>query len=191
MNPLIDRFRGMYETLAGKVHVAAAPQELAEILTAILRDVKPEQIALGELPASLDSAVGDAAKVAGIPAVRPPYKAAELPGTIDAAEIGVSLADFAIAETGTLVEFATDDSMRLISTLPRVHVGLVASAQIVATLAEAAPRVRGVFDGNDRNCVVTFISGPSRSGDIEMKLTLGVHGPEVAHAVVLDWQIDG
>jgi L-lactate dehydrogenase complex protein LldG len=191
MNPTIQQFLGKYEILAGKVHVAANAQQLSEILSGIFRHENPERIALGKMPGSLTAAAESAAVSAGTKTLKPPYRTAELPAAIDAAEVGVSLANFAIAETGTLVEFATDDSVRLISTLPRVHVGLVASEQIVATLMEAAPRVRKAYDDNTHNCAVTFISGPSRSGDIEMKLTLGVHGPAVAHAVVLDWPING
>ncbi len=117
--------------------------------------------------------------------IEPPYSNADLPGAIDAAQAGVSRAEFAIAETGTLVEFATDDALRLVSTLPRLHVGLVRAADLVATLREAAGRVRTFYQQNPKQATVTFISGPSRTADIEMRLTLGVHGPETAHAVVI------
>ena len=57
-------------------------------------------------------------------------------------------------------------------------------------LEDAAPRLRALFQENPRNCVVSFISGPSRTGDIEMILTLGVHGPETAHAIIVEhWDV--
>jgi L-lactate dehydrogenase complex protein LldG len=95
------------------------------------------------------------------------------------------MAAFAIAETGTLVEFTTNDATRLVSTLPRVHIGVCRADAIVETLKDAAVLMRDFYTENPKGAVVTFISGPSRTGDIEMRLTLGVHGPEVAHAVVL------
>jgi L-lactate dehydrogenase complex protein LldG len=83
------------------------------------------------------------------------------------------------------VEFATDDALRLVSALPRIHVGIFRAYDLLATHKEAAAPIREFFIENTQNATATFISGPSRTGDIEMRLTLGVHGPEVAHAVVL------
>ena len=103
----------------------------------------------------------------------------------DRAEVGVTAAEFAIAETGTMVEVAENDANRLVSSLPRIHVCLVRTDALIGTLSDAAPLLREVFALHDKNCVVSFISGPSRTGDIEMKLTLGVHGPEFAHAVLV------
>ena len=59
------------------------------------------------------------------------------------------------------------------------------AADLVATLRDAAGRVRTFYQQNPKHATVTFISGPSRTGDIEMRLTLGVHGPETTHAVVI------
>src|SRR5207248_351183 len=103
---------------------------------------------------------------------------------IDRAQVGISAPDFAIAETGSIVEITTDDSMRLVSTLPAVHIAVLPANKILASLSEAAIHIRDAFERNHGNCVVTFISGPSRSGDIEMKLTLGVHGPKASHVVI-------
>ncbi len=122
---------------------------------------------------------------AGVQVITPPFHHTTLPEAIDTAQIGISMADFAIAETGTIVEFSTDDAYRLVSTLPRVHVGIVKVQDMLERLQDAAPRVRDFFLRHPRNGTVTFISGPSRSGDIEMRLTLGVHGPEKTHAIVL------
>ena len=121
----------------------------------------------------------------GAEVIKPPYNRSDLPELIDSAHVGISWTKFAIAETGSLVETTTDDSLRLVSLLPRVHVGLIMAEDLVDTLSEAAPRLRNFFNSNSHNAVVTFISGPSRTGDIEMRLTLGVHGPEVSHAIVI------
>jgi L-lactate dehydrogenase complex protein LldG len=57
--------------------------------------------------------------------------------------------------------------------------------EIVERFDEGAARIREIVQQHDGNLVISFISGPSRTGDIELKLTLGVHGPEEAHAVVI------
>ena len=83
--------------------------------------------------------------------------------------IGISVADFAIAETGTLVASAGPGKARMTSLAPPVNVMLVARNAIVATLAEAMPRMSPATS--------VMITGPSRTADIEGILVRGVHGP--------------
>lgn len=83
--------------------------------------------------------------------------------------IGISVADFAIAETGTLVASAGAGKARMTSLAPPVNVMLVARSAIVATLAEAMPRMSSATS--------VMITGPSRTADIEGILVRGVHGP--------------
>jgi L-lactate dehydrogenase complex protein LldG len=66
-----------------------------------------------------------------------------------------------------------------------VHVGVVWEGDLRATLKEASGPLRAFFQENAEHATATFISGPSRTADIEMRLTLGVHGPEVAHTVIV------
>ncbi len=181
----IQRFKQKYEALAGIVHLAASTDEAADIVASILRETDARRVAIGELTGGLQEAVEAWCEGAGVAVLKPPFQHAELPHKIDTAQVGVSMAAFAIAETGTLVEFATDDAFRLVSTLPGVHVGLFRAEDLVETLKEAAPRIRDFYEANPHNATATFISGPSRTADIEMRLTLGVHGPAVAHAVVV------
>lgn len=179
-------FRKKYEQLSGHVHMAENAIEVARIVASIVSSVGAERVAVAALPADLEKAVASALVDADAEVVGPLFPASELPGLIDGAQVGVTTAAFAIAETGTLVEFATDDALRLVSTLPRVHIGIVSTGKLVETLDEAAVRIRAFFSQNPKNAVVSFISGPSRTADIEMRLTLGVHGPEVAHAILID-----
>lgn len=85
------------------------------------------------------------------------------------AEIGVSRAICAIAETGSLLLTSGPGSSRLSSLVPPVHFVLVDRSAIVATLEDAIIRMP------DRNCV--WVTGPSRTADIEGVLVRGVHGP--------------
>jgi len=99
----------------------------------------------------------------------------------------LSPAIFAIAFTGAIVEVSTNDAGRLVSSLPRVHVALLPAAQIVPALEDAAPRLRQIYRDHRQHCNITFISGPSRTADIEMRLFLGVHGPQAAYVVLCDF----
>ena len=176
----ITQFTESLEALAGQVH-RATDATLPEVLAAIVKETGASCVALGTLPKEWADAVPRDVEI-----VAPPYDAAKLPGTIDAADVGISKADFAIAEAGAVVELTVNDAERQVSTLPTVHICLVRADTILDTLEEAAPRLRDYFNRHDRGVGVTFISGPSRTADIELKLTLGVHGPEVFHAVIVE-----
>lgn len=182
---LVERFKQKYELLAGHVHVCAAVEEAVSAVVKVCRDSEAARVAVGEFGDGLSDPVIAGLSSAGFEVYGPEFRGEELPHGIDRAAVGVSGPAFAIAESGTLVEFATNDAYRLVSTLPRVHVGVFCEQDLIETLRESGPRVKAYFDANPENATVTFISGPSRTADIEMKLTLGVHGPEVAHAVIV------
>ena len=182
---IVEQFKVKYESLAGVVHLVADVSEVSGVVCAILKDIKASRIALGELSYGLAGALTENCENEGIDVLKPSYKTSELPQSIEQANAGITMAAFAIAETGTLVEFTLNDSSRLISSLPRVHIGLVRAQDLVETLNEAAAPIRDFYTQNQKDAVVTFISGPSRTGDIEMRLTLGVHGPETSHVIVI------
>ena len=182
---LVLQFKHKYESLSGIVHLVQNEAAAADVVLQILKEAQARRVALGDLPEPLLKAVETACTNAGITVLKPPFDNRELPHAIDAAPVGVSRAALAVAETGSLVEFATNDALRLVSALPRIHVGIFCAQDLLATHKEAAAPIREFFIANTQNATASFISGPSRTGDIEMRLTLGVHGPEVAHAVVL------
>lgn len=97
------------------------------------------------------------------------------------AGLGVSCVQAAIAETGTLVLGSSDERHRLVSLVPPVHVALVRRGDLVPDLDAAMEHVRE--DGLPP--VVSFITGPSRTADIELTLVIGVHGPRELHVVLL------
>ncbi len=182
---LIDAFVEKYASLSGIAHVAENADAVAPIVVSVLREVNCKRVVFAELPDGLDDAIKHACEDAGVDVGMPPFNSSELPHVIDAAEVGVSWAVFAVAESGSLVEFALDDAVRLVSTLPRVHIGIFKASTLLEYLKDAAAPLRQFYLDHPENATATFISGPSRTADIEMKLTLGVHGPEVAHAIVI------
>ncbi len=90
------------------------------------------------------------------------------------AEVGVTGVDAAIAETGTLALVSSADHPRTASLLPPVHLAIVRTADLVPTLRTCFARLR---DRIPSASAINFITGPSRTADIELQLTLGVHGP--------------
>ncbi|WP_305043141.1 LutC/YkgG family protein [Geoalkalibacter sp.] len=101
------------------------------------------------------------------------------------APAGVSGANFAIADTGTIVLESTDEATRLATTLPERHFVLLDPRKIVADGLAAIPWVRRLQQRRPRS-FLAYISGPSRTADIERVLTIGVHGPCELHILLLD-----
>jgi L-lactate dehydrogenase complex protein LldG len=88
---------------------------------------------------------------------------------------------WAVAATGTLVVDAAQVEQRLVSTLPPIHVAIVASSGLRADLAEVLTQIHPSQTG-----YISMITGPSRTADIERVLTIGVHGPERLIIVFVD-----
>jgi L-lactate dehydrogenase complex protein LldG len=93
------------------------------------------------------------------------------------AEAGITGVNFAIADTGTLVLESTAEDIRLATTLPPKQFALLDPAKIVADGLEAVKPLRQLHQRDPRN-YIAYVTGPSRTADIERVLTIGVHGPK-------------
>ena len=105
------------------------------------------------------------------------------------ASVGISGANIAIAETGTIVLVTNEGNADLTTTLPLVHIAVFGIDKLVATLDDAVAILRMLprsGTGQVISSYVNWITGPSRSADIEQSLTIGVHGPREMHCVILD-----
>jgi L-lactate dehydrogenase complex protein LldG len=98
-------------------------------------------------------------------------------------EVGITSADYGLADTGSLVIFTESNESRLLSLLPPCHIAVIESSRIVASLDDVF-RLRPMPGENSSAMVV--ITGPSRTADIEMRLVRGVHGPGEIHVIVID-----
>lgn len=96
-------------------------------------------------------------------------------------DVGITNAQAAIAETGTLVLDSAHERHRLVSLVPPVHIAIVDASTIYATLSEVLTMLQS---GNELSPAVTFITGPSRTADIELTLTIGVHGPQELYVII-------
>ncbi len=97
-------------------------------------------------------------------------------------DIGITSADFALADTGTLVMFSSAEEARLVSLLPPVHLAIVPRERLLSGLDELFSRAP---EPARRSSSMVLITGPSRTADIEQILVRGVHGPGEIHVVVL------
>ncbi len=103
-------------------------------------------------------------------------------GAVDADKTGISGCFCAIAETGTLMLLSGPRTPASVSLLPETHIAVVPVGRIVATMEDAFALLRAEHGGLPR--AVNFISGPSRTGDIEQTIVLGAHGPCRVHLIL-------
>ncbi len=194
---LAERFRRELEALGGEwldtaelgIEAVLAPwlRSLAEGLGRPLRVVVDPQLLTASSPV-FDVLKSVAAGVlAVLPAVVPGTCGDGVPGTcattaeLAAADLGISLVDLAIAETGTLVERPRPGRPRALSLLPPHHLAVLPRCRLVAGLEDLFDHIdalEGDSEADDAfGAYFTWISGPSRTADIEKVLTVGVHGP--------------
>ena len=94
-------------------------------------------------------------------------------------DLGITEADYLLAETGTLVLHSSAEKPRGVSLLPRVHLALVHPDMLRADIHQ-------VFAEAKNHHYLVFITGPSRTADIELTVTLGVHGPRNLYVWVVE-----
>jgi L-lactate dehydrogenase complex protein LldG len=97
--------------------------------------------------------------------------------------VGITGVFCGISETGTLMTLSGPDTPPSVSLLPETHIAILQSARILRSMEDAWELTRTEVDGVPR--AISFISGPSRTADIEQTVTLGAHGPYRVHIIIV------
>jgi len=95
--------------------------------------------------------------------------------------IGITVPEIGIAESATVVEVRQQGQPRSTSLVPSIHIAVIRRQRLVATLAEAYALLKKKTVPGD----VIFISGPSKTADIEAQLVHGAHGPKEMHVIII------
>jgi L-lactate dehydrogenase complex protein LldG len=90
------------------------------------------------------------------------------------ADVGFTVAEYGLSETGTVVLYNREDCGRLVSLLPSISATVLSATNVIPRLTQLLPQMKE--NVIDYSCI-NLITGPSRSADIEMDLSIGVHGP--------------
>lgn len=167
---LLTRFCDKARTLSSTVEQVAMASDAP---AAVARYLDREGLAM-QAVATADAGPLDWASVGISVAVR---------AAVDADTVGISGCFCAIAETGTLLLCSAPASPATVSLLPETHIALVPAARLVATMEDAFALVRTELGELPR--ALNFISGPSRTGDIEQTIVLGAHGPCRVHLILI------
>ena len=172
------RFAAVLGRLGARVETVADLAAATARIAAVLDEAKAQQVALSDAPelAAMAPAWRNGRRLLASDAARE---------ELLAADAGVTFAQWGIAETGTLVLETAREQNRLASLLPALHIAVLPVARLLGTLGDAFTAVGG-DGGGVRSRTVTFITGPSRTADIELTLVVGVHGPKHLHVVLVD-----
>jgi L-lactate dehydrogenase complex protein LldG len=173
---LIETFGRVLVSAAGVLHRVEGDEVPAELLERLLPSLDAPTAVVSAEPEA--RAVGRTLESLGVEVS--PYS----PAAGAAAALGVTSAVTAIAATGSVVVDASVAGGRGASLLPTVHLCVLGASRLVATPADVLRQLTGHPERLPSNLVL--ISGPSRTGDIEQIITLGVHGPTAVHVVLLE-----
>jgi L-lactate dehydrogenase complex protein LldG len=195
----LERFQAEFARVAGVFHRVSTAADVPAALEGICRERAARRLVAWpaeDLGVAIAPALGAAGiTVESMPRVVPPdAERRRLRALIAEADLGVTGADLAVAETGTLVLVAAAGRPRSTSLLPPCHVALFDRAALVESLEQVGIALEAWHEGPPpagRGAVISFITGPSRTADIELTLTRGVHGPREIHAIFVDGGLGG
>jgi L-lactate dehydrogenase complex protein LldG len=190
----IDRFAHEFARVAGVFHRVAAWSDVPEVILGIAREkgattlVAWHESALGFDPRPPLQTGGLSVIVAAADDLDESVRRRHREESANA-QIGVTGADIALAETGTLILLSGRGRPRATSLLPDTHVAVFDRSRLVESLAQVGVLLEALHAdpaGSMSGAMINFITGPSRTADIELTLTRGVHGPKDVHAIFVE-----
>lgn len=170
---LIERFRENLISIGGNCETVKDERGAAVLIRAIIEKSAARKIAVtdSDLISAIVNALDADAEITSNAAKADLFEC----------DLGITGAQFGIAETGTLVLESEREFNRLTSLVPPIHVCVLEAKNLRQTLGE----VLGILEKN-LSRTITFITGPSRTSDIELTLAIGVHGPAKLFVILID-----
>ncbi|HZO99410.1 MAG TPA: lactate utilization protein [Terriglobia bacterium] len=193
---LVSIFESELQKLAGSTHRASTLSDLDSTLRGILESSSARAVVLSRNPLLAQLGLESRLRSWGIEVSLWPADAQAVPSdqgvpfraACFSAQVGITGVDYVLAESGSLIVTSQTEGCQLVSLAPPVHVALYRRSQILGSLEEVLDRLAG--DGNSAvptpGRSIVFISGTSRTADIEQILIRGVHGPGQVHAILVE-----
>ena len=173
-------FKNKAEELTVKVLRAASSKEAADLIIEQIRQFKVQKVA------STPLTIIDARELeTHAPSLGVEFSWELNRDKIEQADMGISEFDLGIAQLGCIVQDASDLHTRLVSMLPPIHLALLHTSSLVNSFVDALEIIEKVYNGQ-MPPFLSFITGPSKTADIERELTIGVHGPEKLVVLFID-----
>ncbi len=174
MERRIEMFREALEKLSGSAYVAASLEEAR---------MQVARLVEGRIAVASGAPFLRECGITSLPGVVSGFAGGEeLRRACATADAGITSADYALADTGSLVSLSSPEEARLVSLLPPVHVAVVPRERLLTGLDELFTILP---DPAAQAASMVIITGPSRTADIEQILVRGVHGPGQVHVVLV------
>jgi L-lactate dehydrogenase complex protein LldG len=180
---LIDIFTNELGKVNGLSKVLNNEDELGQYLSNVTAEHDSKSFIVWETPLIKQLKVIECLKSNGLRVIKSHDKK-----HLERADIGITEADYAIADSGTLVLFSNPKKPRLVSLITPIHIAILDPKNVVPNIFDLFQLITQESDEElhpkDIVSCITFITGPSRTADIELNLTLGVHGPKELHVLI-------
>lgn len=181
---LFEEFEMRTKIVGAELFRVKTIAQARDTLINLVKDTNVKKVVAVDCPLQQVSGTNDALRAIGVEVYT---DTAGVRVHSETADLGISGVEFGIAESGSVCLDSYSVESRLVSALTPMHVVFLNSRNIVKGIEDAVGIVSRVFDRG----YVTFITGPSRTADIERVLTIGVHGPSRFIIIAVDEQVDG
>jgi L-lactate dehydrogenase complex protein LldG len=184
---LAESFTRELTALRGKVHQATSPADALELTLQILKEAEATELLAWEDTQLPVEGLGAAIRAAGYSMLEPTLptdakaRREKLAG-LGRATVGITGAMAGLADTGTLVLTSGPGRPRLASLLPPVHIALLPVGTMLPSLPDLFVKHTALTEQGSN---LIFITGPSRTSDIELTAVYGVHGPKTVHVILI------
>jgi L-lactate dehydrogenase complex protein LldG len=179
---LFGDFEIRAKDVSAEVFRAETLAEAGTIIVNLVKSVNAKKVVVADGSLQRTACIVDKLKSEGISVYSDP---SDIRSHIENADVGISGVEFGIAETGSIFQNASAIEDRLVSTLPPVHIALMNSGSVVSDIDDVLDIISRSFEGG----YISFITGPSRTADIERVLTIGVHGPSRLVIIAVDEEV--
>ena len=181
VNPVLQRFLAAARDNRCTVHGPLAPPAAGTTIASVASErADGGEVAVGDDPLLDELAIPDLLSARGATMLRPTDPTWST--RIARATVGLTSARLGVADTGSLLLGSSAGSPRATGLLPPAHVCILRTGAIVAEVADALE----ILARDPLPSAVTWIGGPSRTGDIEFRITFSVHGPKTVDVVLID-----
>lgn len=177
---MLERFRAEFVAAGGQLHLVADSAGASGIILDLMRSRSIRRVLMGHGHVLDSLPIAEQLRGAAIEIIDVASSDSENKEWF-AADLGVSGVDYLIAETGSVVLASRPDQPRSLSLLPPIHVAVAQRRQLLPDLFDLFAAY-----GGDVPACLSIITGPSKTGDIELRLVTGVHGPGEIHVVLID-----
>lgn len=181
---LYPEFEKRAQAVSTEIFRVKTAVEAKEIIANLAKFTNAKKVVVADSPLQSAAGINEHLKSLGIAVYN---ELTDITEHVESADIGISTVEFGIAESGSVCMDGYAFESRLVSMLPPIHIAFMNSNHVVEGITEAFEVISKVYDRG----YISFITGPSRTSDIERVLTIGVHGPSRFILIAIDEEVTG